>query len=316
MGYFRDLLIVKTTDNFEEVQSLIDFSEKLYAEFKEQSNKFEAAEIVGIIESLSNYEKTLKNTSQQYLWLEVALINITNRHDIQVINDLESRISKLEEALSGRNIQSKSDFKKPPVENKIADQIKPQPEIPESGEIVSNLALSGNLNHDWAVLLNKLDSLSTKALFSNVKPIEISPEKIIITFSTDMLVKMAQDKQKIALLEKAAENILGTIPQIIIRTPLPEDDSIRAVASPIASPVLNQDKKIELPKEEKFEQISQDFEEISAKKSDIEITEAPLDPIESEVIDQIKNLDKNASRVNLSDQAKTILNLFQGKIIE
>ena len=73
------------TDDLEKVKPLLDFTENLIPEMKTQSEQFEIHEIVQIIEKLSEYEKTIKTTSQQHIWLEVALISICHRQDIQVI---------------------------------------------------------------------------------------------------------------------------------------------------------------------------------------------------------------------------------------
>lgn len=106
MNYFRNLLIVKATSQKNEISPLVDVSEQFYSELQIQSKTFEIIEITQIIEKIAEYEKILKASSQQHLWLEVGLISICHRHDILLIKELEQRISNLEESMSGGHVNS------------------------------------------------------------------------------------------------------------------------------------------------------------------------------------------------------------------
>ena len=108
MGYFRNLLLIKTAESIDDIKILVNVSEEFYNELNIQSKKFEVIEISQIIEKLSGYEKTLKTSSNQYLWLEISLISICYRHDIQLIKDLEKRLSNLEEKIGSGNISTKN----------------------------------------------------------------------------------------------------------------------------------------------------------------------------------------------------------------
>jgi len=378
MNYFRNLLLVKTTNKLDEIASLIDVSEQFYSEIKKQSEKFEVIEITQIIEKFSNYEKTLRVTSQQHLWLEVALISIANRQDIQVIKDMEARIIRLEEAIAGGNfVEAKSvktesafeNLRKPepiiqskpvtvetvvtiplretpqkqelPVENKqeeiiqvdsikaeeqslspIANAIKvdnndEKDTIKAAADSVSNItSQAGNLVQDWKALLDNIESIPSRMFFTNLaKPVEINSDKIVLTFTNETFAKQSQDKTKQPPLEKAAQKLFGTIPKIISRTVLPGDEKI--IASAEKKTELDekslQDKAV---KRENFEQITQEFEEIpKTKTSKIILSEGPMEPIDEELAEQINKIEEVAP-INLSDQAKMVLDLFQGKIIE
>ncbi|MDD3013345.1 MAG: DNA polymerase III subunit gamma/tau [Candidatus Gastranaerophilales bacterium] len=342
MNYFRNLMLVKTSENIDEIKTLIDVSEQFYEGLKKQSEKFDAAEIPQIIEKLSEHEKTLKTASQQSLWLEVALISICHRQDIKVIKDLEARISKLEEAVSGGNIQVSIPKVNYPVEmpkqetvkvqsvavikesfssttdiiSKVQKEIVSQGVKLENQEIntVSSSFNSEDLSSNWSKLLGNIDSIPTRSLFSDIaKPIEISSEKIILAFANDMYLKLAQGKTKIAPFEKAAQKLFGTTPNIVFRQgKLEETKNVTSKKHSVpAADVIQPIKK------ENFEQISQDFEEIPKKQvSKVVIAETPQSSIDEDIIEEIKISEKSIQEISLPENAKMIKDLFQGKVIE
>lgn len=330
MNHFRNLLLIKTTENLSEITSLISVSEQFYGELRQQSKGFEVIEITQIIEKLSNYEKTLKASSQQHLWLEVALIGICNRHDIQVIKDLEARITKLEEIIiSDKNIPVISQNISPVI-------IKPENtpkllKIPESvqsdGIIDSNtnnikespiniksaIEDSSNILQNWKTLLENIESLPARMFFTNLaKPVEVNSKNIVITFNNDSFAKQALDKSKMIHLESAAQKIFGIIPKIVSRTPLPGDKEF-IDEKPVKTKIEPSAKK------ENFEQISQDLEDLpkTVSKPRVVISEEPVQPMDEEVEEQINELkNKRVAPIDLPESAKIALDLFQGKIIE
>ena len=344
INYFRNALFIKTSNNLEQMKDLVDLSENILPSLKEQTQKFETNEIVQIIEKLSNCERALKNSSQQLLWLEVGLIGICHRHDIQVIKELESRISKLEKALSSGNITTvrpasvQSQIK--PVEIPEAEPVKQylepveavaipveqtncHPEFDSKSAQQSNLIIeevkesiasaivpSVNLADSWKILLENLESVPAKSFFSGLsKPAEISSERVVITFKNENFVKQAKDTGKIAPLEKAAEKMFGVLPKIIVRTPLPED-------------ALAQKKNEELkpvPIMPKVQQISTPLVEEVAKPqkvSRVVIDEKPVSDSEKELAEELEEVKADIKPVNLSEQAKLVLDLFNGKVID
>lgn len=330
INYFRNLLFVKTADNLDNIKELVDVTVNILPSLKEQSAGFETNEIVQIIEKLSNCERTLKSSSQQLLWLEVGLIGICHRHDIQVIKELESRISRLEEALSSGNMPAAKPVNIQPlpkpteipktepakqVSAVISGQLDSEPTRLQEPEIKAEQILNpiqhdsksspaANLADSWKILLENLESVPAKSFFSGLsKPVEINSQKIIITFKGENFVKQAKDTGKIAPLEKAAEKMFGAMPRIIVRTPLPEDD-------------LVQKKEIITPK---TQQISNSLvEEIPKpqKVSQVIIDEKPVSEAEKEIAEELEEVKIDIKPVNLSEQAKLVLDLFNGKVIE
>ena len=347
--YFRNLMLLRSSSNPSEIRNIIDVSENFFDEITSQSQRFEVVEIAQIIEKISNFEKTLKTSSQQQLWLEVALISICYRQDIQILKDLEERIQKLENALSGGNIpvsrpavieSQKPVYTQPPIQQLAApkqepvaetvsvQQLKDSTPIQKTEtpiQIVENNSANSSINidHAWAALLERIDSIPSRMFFHNLsKPVEINSNKIIITFSVESFAKQAQEKTKLGPLEKAAEKLFGTIPRIVTRTPQPEDDQIRQTSktsAPVSSTTLLQSQPPEIRNEEKkeiLEQISQNFEEVPIP---VKSVVAPIVKIESTIdenINEVEKIEKTPFNINISEQTKMIVDLFQGKIIE
>lgn len=370
INYFRNALFVKTANDLEHVKDLVDLSENILPALKEQVDRFEINEIVQIIEKLASCEKTLKSSSQQLLWLEVGLMGICHRHDIQIIKELESRILKLEEVLSSRNILSvkpvsvhpkpveipKAEFSKQDVkivastiteinksETATLNLIQGLPESDQNRQIpnqvgndspknleeahVLNAASSGNLSDRWKALLENLESVPARSFFAGLsKPVEINSNKIIITFKSESFVKQAKDTGKIAPLEKAAEKLFGVMPRIIVRTPLPEDDLAIKQENSALVPASPQKKNEELKSDIKTvssvlkgQQISTSLvEEVakSQKTQKIAVDEKPVSDIEKEIVEELEEIKTDIKPVNLSDQAKLVLDLFNGKLID
>ena len=374
INYFRNLLFVKTSDSLENIKDLIDLSENILPNLKEQSSKFETNEIVQIIEKLSSCERTLKSSSQQLLWLEVGLIGICHRHDIQIIKDLESRILRLEKSLSSGNMPAvklvniqpqtiiKPKIPKAPIAEPIEQSLETvvtmtnpvKPELKESivtsmisetilessekiieeatstsepteespDEITEEIEAADssiivpsiNLSDSWKTLLENLESVPARSFFAGLsKPVEINSQKIVITFKSENFVKQARDTGKIAPLEKAAEKLFGVMPRIIVRTPFPED----AVAQK-----KNEELKpatITSSTAPKTQQISTSLIEETSKpqkSSQFAIDDKPLSDAEKEIAEELEEVKADIKPMNLSEQAKLVLDLFNGKVID
>lgn len=375
MNYFRNLLLVKTSGSVEEIASLIDISEQYFDNLKEQADKFEIIEMTQIIEKLSDYQKTLKTTSQQHLWLEVALIGICHRHEITLIQTLEERISKLEEIIQeGKPIHvnnarpAKLEYAKPeaivksqptplsaPVQKPVEalanqelrsvdlieeDQVEknidetiieklPVSQAEEISPVSSPRVSGGNIQNDWKSFLESIESIPSRMFFSNLaKPLVISRDKIVIAFKIESFAKQAQEKSKYDPFEKAAKKFFGAVPKIItMRTILPEDDELvkktvssgakvsTSVDNNNLAPAQSSQKKHQPA--ENYEQISQDLEEVTVSTK-LNFTEAQDSSFKNdENIDEyIDSANREVLPLAVSEQAKLVIDLFNGKVIE
>jgi len=333
INYFRDILIIRTCDDIEKVKPLISLNESAYKDLKNQSEQFEVNEIVQIIEKLSEYERLIKNVSQQHLWLEIALISICHRQDIQILKDMEERLARLEAGVStgirpapARPAPALAPAKTLPVKPAPAQTLperpqpkpvkpveamteKPQPApettipAPEKSTEPTVSAPTGgtSLSELWKQLLSKNLKMPSQSFFMSLsKPVEITAEKIVITFSNENFVKEAKKDIKLNPIQDAAKEIFGTLPHIVIRTPLPEDKNITN-APVVADTPVNPPPPIPEPVKQAA-QISIDTE--SHQELEVEVTE------------NLDDMNKALTPVNVSDQVKMAIDVFNGKVIE
>lgn len=332
--YFRNLLLIKSCNLSDNKDELLEVSNEYVPKLKEQAELFEVVEIAQIIEKLSEYNNNLKNSTNQLLWLEVMLINILYRQDINTIKSLEKRIEKLEEQLSNpQNIIVQKPQESPsqkenfvpvsaPVQHQeqISQEEAPQKPIHEHHQDSqtaeeklekqlnsAHTTISGDLKERWKTILTNIESVPSRMLFCNLsKPVEINEDRIVITFKVESFIKQAKETNKIAPLEKAAQKMFGKVPQIILRTPLESDNKIEESPKEIAKELASSEKKtehsiqIEHNLDENLEKPQQD------DKKETNPTHAA----------QKKEKDlAHASSLFLEEEAKYVVDLFQGKII-
>jgi DNA polymerase-3 subunit gamma/tau len=341
INYFRNLLIIKTCNNLELVKPLIDLTENILPNVKAQSEHFDVNEAVQIIERLSEYEKIIKNASHPHLWTEVALISICHRQDIVVIKDLEARLSRLEQGLSAGNVpvapppaimpvsvpittpvvepiktvapsipkleeaapQVASEYVGDSVRNAHSTEELPAPTFVETPktEPVSEPTGTVDVKDAWKKLFMIISSISapSASLFSLFSPVEISAEKVVIASKVEKWVTKVRDEKK-ELIEQAAKQLFGVVPEVVIRVSTPEDEKIVNAPVPASSPVPV--KKPDPPKPKPVAQIAID-------------TEARQE-IDVEVVQELDDMNKRITPVNVSDQARMVIDIFGGKVIE
>jgi len=314
VNYFRNLLIIKTSPELDRVKILIDLSDNIIPEVKAQSEQFETDEIVQIIEKLSEYERTIKTTQQQQLWLEVSLLSICHRQDMQVLKDLNERIERLEAGGAATLPQSpqpqpqrspQPQLQRPPQQEiKPPTATMPKQEVEQEAvaepENVGNAAVAdpGDPDTAWSKKLAsfKAEDSPTLAFYRIFKPVEISSEKVVITCANEKWVEKAK-AEKMQPLESAAQLLFNTLPKIIIRTPLPGDKTSEK-KTPDAEIIT----KIEPPLPKQTSQIAIDVEE--------------RENIDEEVRQELEDISRPVTPVNVSDQCKMVLDIFGGKVIQ
>jgi DNA polymerase-3 subunit gamma/tau len=129
--HFRNLLVVNAAGPHVSPEAL-SLPPDYFAQLVLQAQQFpEPEEIPQIIGRLAFVERNIRNSNQPQLWLEVGLIELAYRHEINRVKDLSDRLSLLEAQLSGQKPNSPQPIAaKPAIES-----VKPQ--STESAPIVS-----------------------------------------------------------------------------------------------------------------------------------------------------------------------------------
>ena len=332
LGYFKNLLIVRNCEEKSLLTDLTQLNEGQIKVLQSQAKNIDTHQIVFLIEKIAYYIKELKTTNNQHLWLEIAMIDLANLSNNTSLLSLQDRISKLEQggtpAVSSQAyITPPSPVVKmpikPPVEAPKAEPVKTLVEqskpIIEEIQDIEEVAVKeapaqaeeefspipktpttqtsgNNIMSLWKSLLMNIESPSARALLSGLaKPIEISPENLIITFDKEMFVKQANDESKRLPLIQAAETLFNTTGiKLTVRLSSPTD-------KPIA-PQVEPEKKNSI-----------------IKQSPTENTESPDDYVEElEIISKSKTKtpEKKEATFMPSDQVSMVMNLFDGKYID
>ncbi|MBR2525260.1 DNA polymerase III subunit gamma/tau [bacterium] len=318
LNYFKNLLIVKNCKT-ELVLELTQTTDSQVEILKTQAEKLETHQIIFLTERTSYYINELKTTTNQHIWLEIAMIDLANLTENSKLIDLQNRLMKLETGETEH--VTVSNYKTPPhpvqkpsmkpaggIQPIINKKIEPIKTIESTKDITPEITPSaqeqktsteqpiqtGNIQELWKKLLENINYAPTRQLLIQMaKPLVITPENVVITIRTEGFVKKLNDDSNKQLLKEAVDNLFNqTNSQVVIRLPQPSDNEILLDKNSNTMPEAEQTeetKKIEQPVENKIEENTQK-------------EPSPTKP----------TLNESA----LSDQVKMVKNLFDGKIVE
>ena len=362
--YFRNLLIIKNCTDMETVLTLTQLNTDLVEKLSMQAKKIDTSVINYVIDRLATYLRETKNATNRYLWLEVCIIELTNKLSTVGFSDLVGRIDELEKKLMGgvqittpvaqvrpsiqrvqqpaptvqtTQTQAISQLQKAQItelSTQRDEQIVVEKNI-ETEQITSNVSeeireefsqqtealqtASGEPSSSgieyWEPLLSNFSSLPSKMFFSNLStPVQISPNKIVIGFTKDVFVKQSREAGRMTPLKTAVETLFGTDVPIEIRliseeeandikSSLKKKSNVAPVS--VSRPVQNNNNnnnvavQVEEPRGNKQEQNENNtddgyYEQQLAKSAE----------------------QKNLQPRQHSDQAKMILDLFNGKYMD
>ena len=326
MYYFKNLLIVKNCDSKTTVE-LTNLNEVQLKELDKQKEVVETHQIVFLIEKIADYIKEIKATVNQQMWLEVALIDLSNLTNNTKLIDLQTRLQALESGAVAQtpqrrvatpvqsapktvvpqpiqpqsiskpveNSQPKPESK--PVQNTVEEKAEEFTPMPKA----KKLDPSTDIRSLWGELLSHIKSPSTHALLKLANPVKIAPDEVVITFKQSIFVKQASEGQKKIAIMEAADEMFGQKNTVVnIRTPLDSDIDLGKIvpAKPKPQPTVAP-KTLAEPKSEISEEEAETVKEVT----------------ENKVQEEEKKTEKQHSNTFESDQSKMIKELFDGKYI-
>ena len=317
MIFFKNLLIAKTCDLkiSEELTALADIQLKSLEKFK---NSLETHQILFLINKTAEYIKEIKETTNQQMWLEVALIDLSNLSVNTKLMDLQSRLSNLE-AGSGVSIKKpiivsvkndpptftntdKSVSQTPATEEKSTQDIPVNSSREDSEEKPEPQAVSASptgteIRALWAQILHNIASQPEQALFSLANPAEISENRIVLTIKNESFLEKANSPERKKYIIEAAETVLGKsdIP-VLIRKPMSSD--IKTEKVKISPPK----RTVTVPPKDLVQQ------DLSVSDTELETVHG----MKEEKQEPVQNHDD----ITHSDQGSMVKELFDGKYIE
>lgn len=325
--YFRNLLIIKNCKNIQQIAELTLIDTKNIEKIQKQIENLNNEKIIYIIEKLSYYSREIKNVTNRYLWLELCIIDIVSV-EFNSISDLVQKVNKLEAFIQSNGFNENTYMQQPTIikpsfeDLKSHNNVKIQKEnikpenindegIDEEDKLnkqkMGKIIVPNNTQNDnyhWRDLLKNIDSMPSRAFYSSLAhPISLSKEKVVISFNKEIFVKQARDKNKSQAFYDACKKYFS-VENIEVDVKLKNDIHNEKIN---LNEILEENEKI-LPssvqeqEQKKEKEISQN--ELDTFKDELDISNGTQ-----------KKTKSTSQNVNLSDQEKMIVDLFDGKII-
>nr|WP_312579520.1 DNA polymerase III subunit gamma/tau [Sedimentibacter sp.] len=196
--YFRNLLIIKTTNSIENLTKVSDDAVK---ELKEISEKISIDEIVYYIEELSSTQVECKRALNPKILLETKLIKIMHKPDSFNINELIKRIEKLESSIKNGASMYIDDTNESPKQKTVRAK---SPSITQQEQTSNEHAktetskpikknIAGNMDDEsiyngvvdgWQNILKKVrsENAGLQAIIRECNIVEVKNKKIMFEF--------------------------------------------------------------------------------------------------------------------------------------
>ena len=333
LEFLRNSLILKSVGT-NSVQGVVQLNDEQIKMLADNISSLESHQIVSLIDKCSSYIKELKQTPNPKLWLDVAILDMSNLVENTKLEDLQKRISMLENGESARPINvsayntppspvMKQEIRKPaPSAQKHVDAPKPQsaPQPVKSAPTVEEVLnepvpmsksapadSNSGLKSLWVKLLENISSSPSRSILKQqALPVKITQDEVILSIkSSNWLKQYAADGSKHSYIVEAANAIFpGGVKKVIVRAPEAGDDAIRAKQSsgddekPAPAPAKPVNKPINEP-EVKPEEVNEIIEDSVSSDNSITVLKS-----------------RNPDHSYHSDNVNMIMDLFEGKLIE
>lgn len=332
LEFLRNSLILKSVGKTS-IQGVVQLNEEQTNALAEQVGSLEVHQIVSLVDKCASYIKELKQTTNPKLWLDVAVLDMANLAENTKLEDLQKRVSILENGASLKPINVSayntppSPVMKPEVRKPSAPSVKPpvQPKIQaKSAQIVSEeevltepvpmskpatVNTNSGLKTLWVKFLENISSSPSRSILKQqAMPVKITKDEIVIAVKSPTWLKQySPEGSKYSLIVDAANALFaGGVKKIIVRAPESGDDAIRSEQSsstddekPAPAP-----KSMPKPIKSEPELKSEDVNEI--------ITDAEEESSKKEPVLKFRNPDSSYH----SDIVNNVMDLFDGKFID
>ena len=296
----------------------------------------ESHQIVSLIDKCASYIKELKLTANPKLWLDVAVLDMSNLTQNTKLEDLQRRISMLESG-EGVKVVHTSPYNTPPSPVKKTEVMKPiKPEVkpvaqqeenvvdvpkslPSEDEVLtdsvpmSKPATPNALKGSWAKLLENISSFPSRAILKQqAVPVIITEDQIVLTIKNPSWLKQfAPDGSKHSSIVEAVNKMYQNgAKKIIVRAPESGDEAIRKEQASNSDDESPAPAPKTVKQSEPVSQKVQVLEAVNAKEeADFEV-----ENLEVETESPISR--KNSGNGYHSDNVNMVMDLFEGKFIE
>lgn len=334
LEYMRNALIIKSLEakNSTDVVSL---NKEQIKKLEKLTENIEVHQLVALIDKCANYTKELKLTSEPKLWLDVAILDMSNLAENTKLTDLQKRIEMLEAGTSHKmvNVSAyntppspvlKSEIKAQPqmkeiikTEEKSEKFIKPEKqsvsEVKEKEQELIEVPMSSssdNIKTLWVSFLDNISSFPSRAILKQqAVPVKMSKQEIVIVIKNETWLKnFSPDGERYAYLVESAKKVFDSEPKVIVRGPKSGDEKLD----------MDTESVVETSQKDSPRQLIEQTP--SPTKEDIDDALSAEDDLSEQANDEQKSTSyKTISRADSayhSDNVNMVMDLFEGKLIE
>ena len=333
LEFLRNTLIIKSVEKLNS-ESVVQLNKDQIKKIIELVSKIETHQIVALIDKCASYIKELKLTTNPKLWLDVAILDMSNLTQNTKLYELQKRIEQLENTNEARPINIspyntppspvlKQEIKQPvQTKNTTAKKqiqetknITPSPEKEEKQ--VANTSIQkaaeggvGGIKPLWDTFLSNISSFPSRTILKQqAVPIKITEDEIIIAIKNPTWLKnFSPEGERFAFIQEAAKAIFNTEPKILVRAPQAGDDKLREESNSSSTP--RQPKKPLIPNNTTdIQQEELPNDSFSKADEDSEDNETTAEQPKISTI-------RASEAAYHSDNVNMVMDLFEGKIIE
>ncbi len=329
LEYLRNALILKSVGDVD--NTVVQLNKEQSATLKDKLNTIEAHQLVSLIDKCAEYIKELKLTSNPKLWLDVAILDMSNLTQNTKLEELQKRISALESGEAPKIMVNTSPYNTPPAPVKKPEIMKPEapksvpkpqpaqvskPTVTEEEVLAEPVPMSKPANPNslkalWANLLENVSSFPSRAILKQqAVPVKITQNEVIITIkNSNWLKQFGPEGSKHSFIVDASNSLFGSaVKKIIVRAPESGDEAIRKEQTagdeddkPAPVPKSVPQPKPEVKKEEIVEAVE--------AKEEIDSQDDVGEPSQT-----VKR--KSSDSSFHSDNVNMVMELFDGKFID
>lgn len=348
LEYFRNALILKSVGSGID-SAVVQLNSEQSKALSDSLKNIETHQLVSLIDKCASYIKELKLTANPKLWLDVAILDLSNLAQNTKLEDLQRRISMLESG-EGQRVVNSSPYNTPPSPVKKPEIMKPvkidkpasQPEVRQTAtpkpqvteeEVLtdevptSKPAPSNSLKTAWAKLLENVSSFPSRAILKQqALPVKISADEVVISIKNQSWLKQfGPEGSKHVFIVDAANAVFGAaVKRVIVRAPEAGDEAIRKEQGAAADDEKPAPATVQSPKSQPSVQpvqppkVQPQAEPImSVESNDISTDDENEEVLVQDTADEVlaKPAKKSADSYH-SDGVNMVMDLFEGKFID
>ena len=323
LEYLRNALILKATSGMG--STVLQLNEQQIKKLQEMLDNVEAHQIISLINKCCEYIRELKLTTNPKLWLDVAILDLSNLSENSKLEDLQRRISNLESGDRPKqtvntfpyNAQSSpikkafSNSKAESISKNVSKSVVEsssnltEEEILTSPVPLSKQAEQDNLKTLWNDLLANISSFPSRAILKQQAiPIKITQEEVIITIKNQSWLKQfGHEGPKHEIIVDAVNKLFDKpVLKIIVRESQEGDLAIKNSLSGVENDKKSTPEKSQGLQSNENEQFSkEDIDDAISQKGELKIQPANT---------------HNNDEYNHTSEVNMIVDLFDGKIID